>query len=447
MPGPAQRPALGSMLELERFAADGFACAALRGATWLGILLFPALLVVVGTGASELFVLAAITGSVVWFRRHRTGLRRLHRVERIAATGCLVFVASVLVSIAQQDAAYPAVREVDTLLRPLLAIPLLYLMIRTRPPEGVLWSSMALAAAAAGIYGLLAVAGADGYLRVRGGIGPIHYGTIAIVVGFITTLGLARAERFRTAYLVLAILALALGLTGGFLSGSRGAWTTLPVLAVLLAWHYWQPGFRRYAIGSAIAIVLASTAAYAISETGVQQRVDRAISEVQRYFENPRQQGGTPIGQRFEMWRAGWALFTKHPVLGGGVGKGFNRYARQGIEDGRYHPAIGHQDKVHNSYLEALATRGVIGMGAFLGFLGAFAWIYGRAAVANHRRSRALGVAGLMLLSAYMVIGLTDSVFDYAKPMAFFVVVAMVIVHFIAETPGDGGGVGRAPPH
>lgn len=429
--------ALPTHFGLERFAADGLAAGSLRAATWLVLLILSSFTLGVSTGSTEMFVLAALAGIVIWFRRHRTPLRPFAPEERIAALGYGAFVATVLFSVAEQGAAYHVVRELDTLLRPILAIPLVYLMIRTRPPEAVFWLSMGLCAILAGGNAILTVAATDGHVLVRGGLYHIHYGAIAIAAGFISLLGLAYFRRFAAAYIALALLALGLGLAAGFLSGSRGAWTTLPALVTLLVWHHWQPGMRRYAIGGAIAIVAAGALAFALPQTGVEARFDKAVDEVERYFEDPARHGGTSVGARFEMWRAGWHLFAEHPISGGGMGQSFNRFARAGVEQGRYHPVLERIRTVHNAYFQALVTRGLIGFAGFAALLGALGYVYWRAARAPGARRRALGTAGLMLLAAYMFVGLTDTIFDYGRPLHIFVVYSALIVHLIGEAPAD----------
>ncbi|MDZ7747941.1 MAG: hypothetical protein U5K43_03120 [Halofilum sp. (in: g-proteobacteria)] len=125
--------------------------------------------------------------------------------------------------------------------------------IRTRPPVAVLWGAMALAAIAAGLNGLFAQVGAESYARVRGGFGPIQYGTIALAAG------IHRRRRPRPRA---AAAAHRLPGAGAARAGTRpgrrlplreprrlddpaGRWWSC------CAWQQRRPGLRRYAIAAA----------------------------------------------------------------------------------------------------------------------------------------------------------------------------------------------------
>ena len=63
--------------------------------------------------------------------------------------------------------------------------------------------------------------------------------------------------------------------------------------------------------------------------------------------------------QRFELWRNGWRVFKKHPLLGTGTGDVVDECHKQLIIDAS--PLMGTKKHVHNQYLTFFITFGVVG--------------------------------------------------------------------------------------
>ena len=63
--------------------------------------------------------------------------------------------------------------------------------------------------------------------------------------------------------------------------------------------------------------------------------------------------------QRFELWRTGWTVFTKHPLFGVGTGDVVDECHKQLIIDGS--PLTGTKKHTHNQYLTFLITFGIVG--------------------------------------------------------------------------------------
>lgn len=407
---------------------------ALRASVIAIVVAVPPLMLLVPIGATELFVLAALAGIVAMMRAHGDVHRAFGADERIAALGCIVFTATVLFSVAEQGFAYPAVRELDVLLRPLLAIGVLFLLTRTRPPEGVLWFAMAIGAVLGGIYAIYEVLIIEAQSRAQAAAHPIVYGRTTLGMGFIAAIGLPYFRQLGRGYALIPCAALLLGLVGSFLSGSRGAWIALPVLLPLLLWQHWRPGYHHFAVIGAIALLALSVVLFAIPETGVQKRYQTAVEQVQRYLEDPAEHGGTSVGMRFEMWRGVLHAFVQHPVSGVGMGERFNAFLTRGVEAGTYHPAMKRVSMPHNAYLQVLVARGLIGFAGLLALWLALGYVFWNAT--RHESGstlRTLGVAGLCLLALYLVGGLTHSVMDYGPPLMFFCMYSMVLVHLIGR--------------
>ena len=61
------------------------------------------------------------------------------------------------------------------------------------------------------------------------------------------------------------------------------------------------------------------------------------------------------------MWRAAKYFFPDHPILGVGPGN-YQATAKRYAEEGKVNPAIAEHGHPHNSFLEALYSKGIIGL-------------------------------------------------------------------------------------
>jgi O-antigen ligase len=404
-----------------------------RGFTALILLAFPALILLVRHGGSAPYHLLAVVGIMVIACRFPAAARAPYPEEKLAIVGFGIFALTIIVSLLDTGMSREAVRELDVLLRPLWAIPIVYLLIRVHPSAGMLWLGASVGAVLAGSNAIWEVAIADHYVRVGGATSPVTYGNTALAMGVIAAAGIPYFRRLGTAYLVIPASALLLGALASFLSGSRGGWIALPALAFLLMWGCWRSSYRRCAAAGALALAAVASFAVMVPQTGVKSRIDRAVLEVKMYLQDPMAHGDTSIGQRFELWRAAWDMFKEKPLLGGGIGHSFNKYVREGIAAGEYHPAIAVQTMPHNVVLDVLALRGLIGLAGLLVLWLGLTHVFLGAARETDMRIRALGTAGLVLIVSYALFGLTDSVMDYGPPLVFFCLYAVLIVHLIAR--------------
>lgn len=129
------------------------------------------------------------------------------------------------------------------------------------------------------------------------------------------------------------------------------------------------------------------------------------------------------VTERLYMWRSGLTMWREHPWLGmgpGGVKREYSNYALPEAAKKR----TGH---VHNTPLQILVERGVLGLAAWLWLFGAF---YTRAIALLRRlpreaaRERALVAGSLAGVTGFLVAGLSEYNFGDAE----VVLVAWVIM-------------------
>ncbi|MDZ7747942.1 MAG: hypothetical protein U5K43_03125 [Halofilum sp. (in: g-proteobacteria)] len=141
----------------------------------------------------------------------------------------------------------------------------------------------------------------------------------------------------------------------------------------------------------------------------MQQRFDKAVSEVERYFEDARPpMEGRRSGSASSDAAVDWAMFPGPPALRRRGRKALQYEPRARGRRGR--PLTIRRSPTRYKPLQ-LPTRqrsrdaGLIGLAGFLGFLGALGWVYARAACSGHATRNALGLGRIsMSLAACMIV-------------------------------------------
>jgi O-antigen ligase len=131
------------------------------------------------------------------------------------------------------------------------------------------------------------------------------------------------------------------------------------------------------------------------------------------------------IKERVYMWRSGAAMWRERPVLGWGPGGVKREYSRFALSEA-FKKRTGH---VHNTPLQILVERGLLGLGAWLAVWIAFYW---RAVCLLRRldgtraRERALVAGSTAAITGFLVAGLSEYNFgDSEVVMAAWAVMAL----------------------
>ena len=283
---------------------------------------------------------------------------------------------------------------------------------RLRPPVSAFWWGVGLGALLAG-----GIAGWEVLVQGRGraanGINAIPFGMLSLLLGSLAWVG-AFAVRSGWARAGL-LLALAFGLGASLLSGTRGSWVVFPALVVVVGLGFWRMLPRR-ALTVGVTALLALLLLVSLSPTlAVTERVSEALESVDEYDEGER---GNSFGVRVEMWRVGVQLFAEKPLLGWGEGALQERrddWAAAWDLD----PAVSKHDQLHSDLIDTAARRGLVGLGSLLMLYGVPLVLFARALRGRpDATTRALAVAGLVVVVAFIGFGLTQSMLRDARGLA-----------------------------
>ncbi|QVL44165.1 MAG: O-antigen ligase family protein [Alcanivorax sp.] len=316
-----------------------------------------------------------------------------------------------------------------------LAAALVLVGWRRFPPAGVaLWWGAAFGALAACGIVLVRwlVLGMD---RVHvPGINAIPFGNLSLVLG---VLSLVWALRRSQMPLLFGAAALA-GVVASLLSGTRGGWVTLPVVAVVLflcqgaeirrLWSAWLLPARLLTVAG-----VALFAAFAVWQ--VLPRAIALVDDLRGYV--GQDVTHTSAGLRLDMWHAAWTLFLQKPLLGWGEGAMMPELRRliaagELNEQARY---FGFQ--LHSDVLDTLARRGLLGLiTLLLMYAVPLAGFVRRLECANVD-VRTFALAGTLVVLMFAGFGLTQSQFRDERSFAAYLVLVVACWVLMRPKPID----------
>lgn len=121
-------------------------------------------------------------------------------------------------------------------------------------------------------------------------------------------------------------------------------------------------GSTRYKliVGVFFVIVCASL----MSLEKVNNRVMTAVSNVENYYNEKNivsNKINTSLGLRLEMWRSSQYAIKTHPIFGIGAAN-HPKFIKKYIEEGKVNPGMAKHGHLHNSFVEVIASKGIVGL-------------------------------------------------------------------------------------
>jgi O-antigen ligase len=347
----------------------------------------------------------------VWPRRAVTGLSR----EDIWFLAALAAFSLIWLADVARTGVWPRAIERGGLWLPLWPLLAAFVWLgwrRLRPPVAALWWGVGLGAVLAGL-----IAGWEvwmqGHFRASNGINAIPFGMLSLLLGSLAWVGVfaVRSSWARAGLL----LALAFGLGASLLSGTRGSWVVFPALVAVVGLGFWRT-LPRPVLGIGVTALLGLLLLASLSPTvAVTERVGEALESVDEYDEGER---GNSFGVRVEMWRVGVQLFSEKPLLGWGEGRLQDR-RDDWVAAWDLHPAVSKHDQLHSDLIDTAARRGLVGLVSLLMLYGVPLVLFARALRGQPATTtRAVAVAGLVVVVAFIGFGLTQSMLRDARGLA-----------------------------
>lgn len=374
-----------------------------------------AAVLVVDSGYSYGPVLLFLLGVVGWLGTLRTPPVWPDELKILWALVALVM-ASAAISSAMNTFEWA---DLDNPSRILLGVVAAVAILIARPPSYALVWGLMIGAAASG-YLAYEEFQATGGRRVELTNNPIQTGGLAAgLAGGLLAYALITGQARSRIVAVLSPLALGAAVVCLALTGSRGSLVGLVVgsavacIAVLvtfrLSWLAW------------LYLVLSLILPLALAGVVLEDRFERVVMEIIRFYNDP--VAPSSIGFRLRMWQLSAASFADAPWFGVGEVQ-FKAVKAEWIEDGLIAKSAAEFSHAHSDFFDVLIKRGVLGIGAYLGYLLGMSYLFWR----QLRRRELPALAGLIVLWVGFGAGLTQGFIShnsgalmfYFWPMAFW---------------------------
>jgi O-antigen ligase len=390
---------------------------------WVGalafLLPFSSLVTSPGVSAASFLFLAT---ALITFKPCRDALARHWAQVRGVVLAFLLYFLFVFACLLLRD---EKMSVLEKPLRMLLAASALALVVAVRAPRRALWWG----ASAGAVAALPFIAWQRFGLHVDrpgGLINSITFGDLALVLALLALAG-AIDMRDRARDALLAGMAALAGLAASVLTGTRGGWAALVLMAFVLGRHVVAIDSRRVRALLAGGVALLAAAWFAPA-LGVQQRFAEGVSDARIWYAGSKV--WTNVGTRLELWKGAAMLIREHPLLGMDFDACRARLAEY-AHTGRLNPMVLQLPHLHNDGLQVLVTGGVVGFILWAATLGAPLAFFFRALRDGTRAPQfAVALGGAMVVLGYVGFGLTEVIFWSMKGSLFYALMVFLLMGF-----------------
>lgn len=133
------------------------------------------------------------------------------------------------------------------------------------------------------------------------------------------------------------------------------------------------------------------------------------------------------VGVRMEMWAVAWRLFKSAPLTG--VGSGAYMSSAQTLADeGNAPPATSDYDHPHDEYLDALSSRGLVGLTALLLLFGLPGWLFARGLESHNSVRMGASLAGVLVCAGFAVFGITETMLVHSLTLGWYVIMTSILM-------------------
>ena len=395
-------------------------------------------------GGSAISIAASVISLALLLSPKRwTGLAPLHW-DPVDARLCVAMacpLAAVLISEISHARVVP--NTLDSPARFLAAMPL-FLVLRQALPRTLAWSDLSFALGALTSLAILLIAPQNTNIgRVSSSfLNPIHYGDIALVLGALSILSLNWWRKDGLAVRVLKIAGLIAGLTASVLTGSRGGWVALPVVAVLIVYVRGRGKSRRWKVLLPLAIVAILAGVFVFSSSARDRVIDLS-TDLTSYEQGQRD---TSLGIRLQLYETALRIVENHPLLGLGA-HGFRDSMQSFANAGMLTPLAAQNGKgeTHNQFFAYLTDYGILGGLALLSIYIVPGVIFWKRLSAPAGPANRAALMGLTFVVSFWIFGLTVETFDLKMTVAFYAT-TIAMLAALATYADKGGNAASVPP-
>ncbi|HWL30190.1 MAG TPA: O-antigen ligase family protein [Burkholderiaceae bacterium] len=322
-------------------------------------------------------------------------------------------------------------KTLDQTSRFLFAIPILLLLLKLPPTLPTMWSGV--------VIGIVLSNGIavwqlhwENEDRASGFLNIIHFGNIGLVFGILCVTGMLwagtqgrYANRWRAAF-VLGVLA---SIYAVIASGSRGSWLAIPPVLLIFLAAFLTKRNLKHVIGALAALVVTVGVVFSVPETGVEDRYDLAVTEVNKYldekyvFENEQV---SSVGARLEIWRTAFINIPQKPLLGWGDAE-YQVQLKHQVARGEIDPYMLQMANAHNNYLEVWIYQGLPGLLALLAVYFIPLWLFCKRIRSHDITVKALALSGAGLVASYSMFSMSQVILGRNNGVIFYALTLVIL--------------------
>ena len=253
----------------------------------------------------------------------------------------------------------------------------------------------------------------------------IQSGDIAMSLGiFSLTIAIQHLKDKKIAWTIIALTCAFFGVLASMLSGARGGWIIAPFVIIWLL--IINRELISVKVGVTLAIILISSSL--ISHNIVDKRIKKAFQDITQFSEQ--NNSNSSLGARVEMWKSGIYNFIENPIFGTGY-KDRQKYNQTLVDKKLVAPIVLKFGRLHNSYIEELSIKGVIGLTTLMLFfcLPLYFFIFKRD-VKNSVFAQ-LGVAHITLVMGYCM---TQNYINHHSGMLHYLMYTIIFYAMFLHT-------------
>jgi O-antigen ligase len=255
-------------------------------------------------------------------------------------------------------------------------------------------------------------------------LNAIHYGDIALILGALSILSLNWWRKDGLPVRIIKIAGLIAGLAASVLTGSRGGWIAVPVVAVLILYVRGRGKSRRWKVLLPLAIV-AILAGIFVFSPAARDRVGDLSSDFMLYKHGQRD---TSLGIRLQLYEAAVKIVKSHPLLGLGA-HGFRDSMQSFADAGGLTPMAAQfgRGETHNQFFAYLTDYGIVGGLALLSIYMVPGVIFWKRLNAPTGPASRAALMGLTFVVAFWIFGLTVETFDLKTTVSFYATIVAIL--------------------
>ncbi|GIC77282.1 O-antigen ligase family protein [Moritella sp. F3] len=398
--------------------------------------LFPILCLAYGKGYKAIPAILLLFSLPVLFSTPRQTLTKDTKV----LIGAFLFYFGIFVFSALLNG--DSLSKLDGPSRFILCIPIFIALLRYPPPFSWVSNSIVVASYIAGTAALILVfhygqgrAFSSGYDFFSKGYMPIQSGNIAMTFGIIC-LPIATYYLKKTALItsIICSFGAAFGISGSYLSGSRGSWIFVPIAILFLLYinrKYIQKT-KTTLVAFIIIIVPTLSMLTVINITPTMQqkssRIEQLSREIDMYESGEMPESESSSGIRLELWRDSGYTFIEAPFVGVGYETRNELRAQRQAEGLISIPSNYLTGHAHSQYFETLAVRGILG---FIGLMGIFIaplFIFRQLYRDGNEQVKTIAQCGVLSVIMMMGYCLTQAMFRHNSGAIFYPLMTVILL-------------------